>query len=345
MSHMKYLTIVIPSYNSERFILNCLNSLCIGKDELLDVIVINDGSTDRTSELAHEFAKSHSFVRVVDKPNGGHGSGINKGLELAEGLYFKVLDSDDFLDKEGFIYLLDTIERHYKADTLPDLYLADYVSRPEGTDIKQYITLKHRIKEAESFIGWHDFKHLSKTEFIMIHMTFPKTALLRNTNMNLIEKTFYEDNEFSFHLIKYAKSVFYLEKPIYLYTVGRDGQSISLESVNKNYPHQFRVMKRIIDEIPYKYYKTMDKGRKKAIKHALFIYSVVTYFYTYIAPNKDKRLAYKDYLKYFRKTNPKMYKVVRYATPTYYLWLCPPFIRGWATKIGYNAVGRKEGWK
>ena len=139
---MKYLTIVIPSYNSERFILNCLNSLCIGKDELLDVIVINDGSTDRTSELAHEFAKSHSFVRVVDKPNGGHGSGINKGLELAEGLYFKVLDSDDFLDKEGFIYLLDTIERHYKADTLPDLYLADYVSRPEGTDIKQYITLK-----------------------------------------------------------------------------------------------------------------------------------------------------------------------------------------------------------
>lgn len=342
---MKLLTIVIPSYNSEKFILDCLNSLLIGEDEKLDVIVINDGSKDATSELAHGFAKEHPFVRVVDKENGGHGSGINKGIELAEGLYLKVLDSDDFLEKEGLVHLLRTIERHIKEEHLPDLYLADYHSCPQGTDIKTPVSIKHRVKKVEEFITFNDIKGFKSTEFLMIHMTFVKTSFLRDTKMHLLEKTFYEDNQFVFHLVKYVDSIYYLEKSIYLYSVGRDGQSISLTSADKNYPHQFRVIRACVDDLTYEEYKAMDKGRQYNIRHELFIISVVTYFYTYIIPRKEKKKMYSDFIKYFRKSNPKIFRVVRFKSPAFWLWFCPPFLRGFATKIGYKKVGRKEGWK
>ena len=109
---MKLITFAIPSYNSEKFLASCLDSLLIGIDEKIEAIVINDGSTDKTSEIAHEYSKKYPFIKVVDKENGGHGSGINVGIVNATGLYFKMFDSDDHVDKEGLLSLIEIIEKH-----------------------------------------------------------------------------------------------------------------------------------------------------------------------------------------------------------------------------------------
>ena len=110
---MKYLTITIPSYNSEQYLERCLDSLILprGWMEHIEIIVVNDGSTDRTGEIADDYVRRFpDTVRVVHKENGGHGSGVNAGLALATGRYFKVLDSDDWFDEHAYRELAEKLE-------------------------------------------------------------------------------------------------------------------------------------------------------------------------------------------------------------------------------------------
>ena len=341
---MKLLTIVIPSFNSEKFLADCLSSLLWGIDDLLDVIVINDGSKDKTSEIAHEFADKYPFIRVVDKENGGHGSGINKGLELAEGLYFKVLDSDDHLDKEGLFHLLDVIKSHVEKNTLPDVYVADYVSVSVENGDTQVSSIKKRFKKIEEIVTFKDVQRFSNTEYFMIHMLFVKTSFLKETKMQLIEKTFYEDNQFVFHVLKYAETYCHLDKPIYLYSIGRVGQSISLASVDKNYMHQIRVSNAILSMFSYDEYKVMDKYKKWQILHELYIIEILVFFYIYIIPTKEKKKVFYEFMKAFKKKEPKIYRRLKHRTLLFFPWMLPPFMRGFFTKLFYKTVGKKKGW-
>ena len=342
---MKYLSVIIPSYNSEKFIINCLNSFDERLIDDLEIIVVNDGSTDKTSFLVHEYIKNHPYIKIIDKENGGHGSGFNEGLKVATGLFFKLLDSDDFLDQEALTHLFDVIKKHHKENHLPDVYLADYYACPEGTSDRNLISLSKRAKSIETFLTWNDVKHLSAADFLMVHMTYLKTSFLRENNIHLLEKVFYEDSQLVFNVIKYAKEIYFLDRPIYLYSVGREGQSISLASIDKNYRHQFRVMEEVLKSITIEEYKAMDKGRKYHIKHELYLLYTLTYFYAFIIPNKEKTALYKKGLKEFKEENRGIYKVLRYHTACFFLYLSPPFMRRSIAKIGYRYAKRKEGWK
>ena len=87
----------------------CLDSLVRGGDKV-EVIVVDDGSTDTTGNIADQYATNNSsIVKVIHKENGGHGSGVNAGLEAATGRYFKVVDSDDWLDSDAYEKLLTEI--------------------------------------------------------------------------------------------------------------------------------------------------------------------------------------------------------------------------------------------
>ena len=110
----KLLSIIIPSYNMERHLRKCLCSVCIEDGrllDLLDILVVNDGSTDETSAIAHEFANRHpSVFRVIDKANGHYGSCVNRGLVEACGTFVRILDADDYLDTNGLKSLLTFLQ-------------------------------------------------------------------------------------------------------------------------------------------------------------------------------------------------------------------------------------------
>lgn len=343
---MKSLSIIIPSYNSEDYLQQCLNSLLIGRDDELDVIVINDGSTDKTSSIAHEYNNKYPFIRVVDKENAGHGSCINLGIKIAQGLYFKVLDSDDSLNKEGLLHLLDVIKLENDAHNNPDLFLADYCSYYEDNNLPQArISFKKYVKEIETVITWDELNKIGLSDFFMMHMTIVKTSLLRKIKIPLLEHTFYEDNQFLFYIIKNTRTLYYLDKELYKYTVGRKGQSISLDNMAKKYEHQYRVMHAIIDHINIEEYKLMDKSLKWHIRHELLKMSVLLFFYTYIAKGKERNKKYQEFYKYFKESNLEIYRIWKYHTPSFVIWLQIPFLKHLTCRIGYKIFAKRKGWK
>ena len=107
---MKLLSICVPCYNSQDYMERCLDSLLVGGDQV-EILIVDDGSKDRTGEIADRYEKEYPGIcRAIHKPNGGHGSGVNVGMDLASGLYYKVVDSDDWLDRDAFLKVLDQLK-------------------------------------------------------------------------------------------------------------------------------------------------------------------------------------------------------------------------------------------
>lgn len=104
---MKLLSIAIPCYNSAAYMRKCIDSLLPGGEDV-EIIIVNDGSSDNTMDIAEEYRERFpAIIKVVNKENGGHGSAVNVGIEQARGLYFKVVDSDDWVSQSAYIQILD----------------------------------------------------------------------------------------------------------------------------------------------------------------------------------------------------------------------------------------------
>jgi glycosyltransferase involved in cell wall biosynthesis len=124
---MKVLTIAIPCYNSAAYMNKAIESLLIGSEDI-EILIINDGSKDNTSVIADEYEKKYpNIIRAIHKENGGHGDAVNTGLKNASGLYFKVLDSDDWFDTESFKKVLNILRDMINSSKQLDMLIANYV--------------------------------------------------------------------------------------------------------------------------------------------------------------------------------------------------------------------------
>lgn len=239
---MKLLTIIVPSFNVDKTLCSTLNSLCIDDiiDEL-DVIVVDDESTDDTAVIAKSFAERYPFsVKVITKVNGGHGSAVNAGVEAAQGIYFKVVDGDDRLDKKGLITLVNQIKI-----TSADLLVAPYVK----VDVNDETNLTSMNFEDVEFGKLYNFNDLplDRNLYFGIHSMTIKTSIFKNNNLKLQENTFYVDVEYGLLPIPFIKTVEFLNVIIYKYYVGNSGQSISHSNFVKRYDDHFRVVMRMTE--------------------------------------------------------------------------------------------------
>ena len=121
MAVRKLLTCVVPCYNSAAYMERAVDSLLAGGEEM-EVLIVDDGSTDGTGEIADRLAAAHpSIIRAHHQENGGHGSALNYGMAHAEGIYFKVVDSDDWLDDEALPRLMACLREQRLADEPTDM--------------------------------------------------------------------------------------------------------------------------------------------------------------------------------------------------------------------------------
>ncbi len=244
---MKLLSVAIPCYNSENYMRKCIESLLVGGEDV-EILVVNDGSTkDRTAEIADEYAAKYpTIVKAIHKENGGHGSAVNAGIANATGLYFKVVDSDDWVKKEAYLQILDKLRELTGGEKVLDLLVSNFVYEKVGAKRKKVMHYK-RILPQEQMFTWDDCRYFSKGHYILMHSVIFRTKLLKDCGLKLPEHTFYVDNLFVFEPLPYVKNIYYMDVNFYRYYIGREDQSVNEQVMISRIDQQLLVNYRMID--------------------------------------------------------------------------------------------------
>lgn len=224
---MKILTVSVACYNVAPFLDHLLESLPLEDcGDLLEVLLINDGSTDETLQIAERAAFRYpDSVRVISQPNGGHGAVISSGIRYATGRYFRSLDGDDWLDTQSCRKILTLLQKESA-----DLVLSDYLEFPEGAD-----SIYRKLKISQMPGKGFDFEsHCAEYDLFPYHAVIYKTEMLRKCHMELDKHCFYVDTEYISMPVLQVQTAVYYDFPLYCYRTGRAEQSIG-SSGRKNH--------------------------------------------------------------------------------------------------------------
>ncbi len=266
----KILTISVAAYNVGAYLDKTINSIVkVEKDilDLIQIIIVNDGSKDNTLNVAQIFKEKYpKSIVIIDKSNGGYGSTINASIEVAEGKYFKQLDGDDWFFTEN---LADFV--NFLNNTDSDYVISPYIEFYEDNNVEKEVTGLSYISSNNNKI--EDVKFVDN---IHMHELTIKTSILRDNNIRITENTFYTDNEYTFLPLEYVEYIARFDKPVYVYRLGRAGQSISLQGVRAHYKDIMVVAKKIISNYSFQSYSKNCSLLK--IKYEELIDAVYTYY-------------------------------------------------------------------
>ncbi len=229
---MKLLSVAVPCYNSAAYMENCIKSLLTGGDEI-EIIIVNDGSKDDTGAIAEGYRERFpDTIKVIHQENKGHGGAINSAIAAATGKYFKVVDSDDTVNSETLQIVLKKL-RENELDMLVTNY--KYTHEDPNDDV---VISYRRPLPCNRVIGWRSVRYFSIEQYFTIHSVLFRTECIRKSGLVLPEHVFYEDNVFVYAVIPYVKKLMFINKVLYNYTIGREGQSVQEDIIVKRYKHQ-----------------------------------------------------------------------------------------------------------
>lgn len=269
---MKLLTFTIPCYNSQDYMEHCIDSILPGGEDV-EILIVDDGSTDRTAEIADEYARRYpTIVRAIHQENGGHGEAVNTGIRNAKGLYFKVVDSDDWVDGEAYQALLNKLRELAGGSETIDMLLANYVYEKEGAHHKR--VMRQMGFPQDQVFTWSDVKHFYKGHYILMHSVIYRTKLLRECGVELPKHTFYVDNIYVYKPLPYVRTMYYMNVDFYRYYIGRDDQSVNEKVMISRIDQQIRVNKIMIDDVDL--HKVSNPKCRKYMINYLEIITVVS---------------------------------------------------------------------
>ena len=310
---MKLLTIAIPSYNSENYLSKCIESLLPGGEDV-EILVVNDGSKDNTSAIGHEYeAKYPGIVKVIDKENGGHGSAVNAGVEHATGLFFKVVDSDDWVKKSAYLEILDKLKDFAGSDVIVDMLISNFVYEKEGAAKKKVMRYEHALPK-DTVFTWNDVGHFFKGQYILMHSVIYRTKLLRECGMKLPDHTFYVDNIFVYEPLPYVKNMYYMDVNFYRYYIGREDQSVNEKVMIGRVDQQLRVNKLMIDyTVRNRKMIFANKRLKQYMLNYLEIITTISSIMLILADTEEALDKKTELWEYLKASDSYLYRKLRYG--------------------------------
>ncbi len=278
---IKTITFVIPCYNSAAYMDACVESI-LGGGRDIEIIIVNDGSTkDDTAEKADEWAAAHpDVIKVIHQENAGHGGAVMAGLRAATGVYFKVVDSDDWLDRTARDLLMAKLRGFIAGDNLVDLVVTNYVYEHVSTGSQKIIRYRGALP-TNKIVGWDEVGVFGPGQNIIMHAATYRTQVLRDCGLDLPKHTFYVDNIFVYVPLPYVKTLHYLPVNLYRYFIGRDDQSVNEPVQLSRLDQQMRITKVMSEayvlpgEIPSKRLARYMEGFLALIVTASSMFSVI----------------------------------------------------------------------
>ena len=307
---MKYISFAIPCYNSQDYMSRAIESILTGGEEI-EIIIVNDGSTDRTSEIAHEYRKQYpDIIRVIDKENGGHGDAVNAGLDSARGKYFKVVDSDDWVDEESLQKILELLRNLEEEDSQIDMLVSNYVYEKVGASHKKCIHYRNALPQDEVF-RWDDMGHFHLDQYILMHSVIYRTNMLKLSQLKLPKHTFYVDNIYVYYPLPHVRKIYYLDVDFYRYFIGRDDKSVNERNMIARVDQQIFVTKEMIDM--YDLRKITSKKLRQYMVNHLAIMMTVSSILLIRSKTRENLEKKRELWTYLKKRDFKTFLKIRYG--------------------------------
>lgn len=307
---MKTISFAVPCYNSAEYMDACITSLLACGDDI-EIIIVDDGSfKDNTAEKALDWQDRYpDIIKTIIKENGGHGSAVNAGLDAAEGLYYKVVDSDDWLDKDAMKEVMAYLRCQTERKDPTDMVIGNYVYEKVHEDKRTVMRYKNVFPEGKEF-GWNEIGKFGQSQYLLMHSVIYRTELLKNMGIRLPKHCFYVDNIFVYVPLPHVKTIYYCDVDMYRYFIGREDQSVNENIMLSRIDQQLRITCVMIDSVD----PLEDSIEKKLSQYMVNYLSMMMCICSIFLrmekseENEEKRAGVWDYLE---KRNGALYKVVR----------------------------------
>lgn len=307
---MKLLSFTVPCYNAQDYMEKCIDSLLPGGEDV-EILIVDDGSTDDTARIADAYMKKYpTIVKAIHKENGGHGSAVNAGIDHASGLFFKVVDSDDWVKESSYLEILSVLKELVSTGQQVDMFLANFVYEKQGEKHKKVVHFRHALPKNEVFT-WNQTHHFKKTQYILMHSIIYRTRLLHDCGLRLPEHTFYVDNIYAFYPLPYVRNMYYMDTNFYRYFIGRDDQSVNEKVMIGRIDQQIKVNKLMVD-----YLTDTHIFNRKTFRYMVKYLDIITTVSSImlIRAKSEEAMEKKEELwEYIRNRNPKVFLRLRYG--------------------------------
>ena len=219
------LSVIIPVYNVEDYLNECLDSVINQTLEDMEIICIDDGSTDNSPDILKEYSKKDKRIKIITKENGGQATARNLGIKEAQGEYIAFVDSDDFIEPTMFEKLY-TKAKDNNLD-IAMCKIATYDNQTEEIKDNVWYYMLGVFRDFDKDIFNHkDTKeftcHIAVTPYNKIY----KTTLLKENNILFPEGLIFEDEKFFYDTYLRAKRVSIVDEFLYYYRINRKGSTV-----------------------------------------------------------------------------------------------------------------------
>lgn len=270
---MNLLTVIVPSYNTEQYLSKCIHTI-IDSGKGIEILIVNDGSTDGTGATADRFAYRYpENIKVIHQRNLGHGGAVNTGIANATGKYIKVVDSDDWVNPEALRTVVDQLLYFDDQNLEVDMVLADFVYDKLGESNKKVMHYKGVIPE-NKIITWDEIKRFKAGKYILMHSVIYSRDVLMKSGLLLPEHTFYVDNLFVYQPLPYVHSMYYMNICVYHYFIGRDEQSVNEKNMIRRIDQQLLVNNIMLNNTDLK--RVSELNKQLYMMHYLTIITTVS---------------------------------------------------------------------
>lgn len=341
MEKRKYITFAVPCYNSQDYMERCIESLLPGGEDV-EIIVIDDGSKDSSGEIADYYERLYpGIVRAVHKQNGGHGSGVNKGLELAKGMFYKVVDSDDWIDENAYGKLLNCMKRLYtvdgeSADTMPDLFVFNYVYNHLDEGVSRAMHYRN-VFPIEEMCGWNDIGRFHPSQYLIMHALMFRTEILRSAEVVLPEHTFYVDNIFAYQPLPHVRNIYYMDIDLYHYYIGRADQSVNEKVLMSRIDQQIKVTEIVSKCVDLNEVRALYPKLAEYMCRNISIMMAISSIHLLLIGSKEAYRKRRQLWNNVKEENARLYFRLKYTTLSGFTYL-PGKLGGMLTMGGYRAA-------
>ena len=288
---------------------HCIESILPGGEDV-EILIVDDGSKDDTAAIADEYAEKYpTIVKAIHQENGGHGEAVNAGIRNATGLYFKVVDSDDWVDWNAYQAILAKLREIAGGSVALDMLLANYVYEKEGAKHKR--VMRQTGFPKDQIFTWSDVRHFYKGHYILMHSVIYRTKLLRECGLELPKHTFYVDNIYVYKPLPHVRTMYYMDVDFYRYFIGRDDQSVNEKVMISRVDQQIFVTKSMIDM--YDMRKISNKKLRTYMTNYLAIMMTVSSILLIRSKNAENLEKKRELWQYLKKNHYRTYWKIRYG--------------------------------